>query len=901
MSTPKVPPNFLTTLQTKYEKDPNLKDEWAWEGPILRDVFDRVAEEISFNYDLVEPLKAGGGGVVSIVYDRNLGTNRALKVSRPSLGKDRLLAGILLKETASLKRLSHTNLIRIFAQGAVTLVKSADQASGVQKDGVAENDQGFNIYPYYVMEFIENVKDSDEYLGTTQLSQTDVLRIFSGILSAVKYMHSQETIHMDLKPANIFITPHGTPIIIDLGFAKHLKVSNSLTLIGGTEGYIHPEARQLIRDLANQDPTDPNRVRGTVGHDVLKKSWDLYPLGKTLLDLLKVLDEKNAKVLKPYARRYLRLMACRLLDGLNTESERAIGLSISTLKEIKYLTVAQAKTDLEKLTGEYNLAVRIPELNLHIQDTIQTSTLSVTPFTKRLSALLAHPTMMRLGNCTQLGLLNLVYPTATHSRLEHSLGTFSVLCRFILALYNDPLNPLFCQIMDEDDLRAALISALLHDIGQYALAHDLEEANGTFFSHTALGKVILKDQNNSLASLIEMERIGDLEGWNVKGERVLSIFEAKPTAYQYKLKDRILRSLIDGPIDADKIDYLMRDSQALGLTYGRSMDFERLLRCLTIVTKEEADGETFAALGIHEKGKIPSEGIAFARYAMFGQVYWHHAYRAIKSMIHRMVWEMLAKYKGKPETVDNQIRALRARFRSFVMISGNSESAEQPLLPTFNELSAKRSIIQREDLAMLKWIAQESGETGRLFLELLERRSLFKRILVLSHDRAEDKDLWKKTSNFYSTPNWRKKLKLQRIFQEKIIELVENPPGEPIPQTDVITPDAKNNFIADGRESAILLIDLPPVRPSSKSPLMYLIEEDRRRIKIDENQVGTLEASLVWEALQGNFQESIGKLRVFCHPKHHDFLSAFLSRRVIEGALSSALSATIDGEGEEED
>jgi len=46
-------------------------------------------------------------------------------------------------------------------------------------------------------------------------------------------------------------------------------------------------------------------------------------------------------------------------------------------------------------------------------------------------------------------------------------------------------------------------------------------------------------------------------------------------------------------------------------------------------------------LGIHEKGKVPAESVAFARYAMFGQVYWHHAYRSIKAMLHRMMLEML--------------------------------------------------------------------------------------------------------------------------------------------------------------------------------------------------------------------------------------------------------------------
>ncbi len=67
------------------------------------------------------------------------------------------------------------------------------------------------------------------------------------------------------------------------------------------------------------------------------------------------------------------------------------------------------------------------------------------------------------------------------------------------------------------------------------------------------------------------------------------------------LKDRILHSLINGPLDADKIDYLMRDSRHLGLNYGQGIDFGRLLLCLTIVFKEDR-GQTYAALG-----RIPSE------------------------------------------------------------------------------------------------------------------------------------------------------------------------------------------------------------------------------------------------------------------------------------------------------
>ena len=729
------------------------------------------------------------------------------------------------------------------------------------------------------MEYVEGVKDSDNYLGQPGVTQKEALQIFSGVLSAVQYLHEQGTIHMDLKPGNILVTPSCTPVISDLGFAKQLRIGGDFTLIGGTEGYIHPDARKLVEEAKS----DPNRLRGEALRTTLQEAWDLFSLGKTFLKLLEVIVEQNPKPLTPYVRRYLKLLSCRLLDGHNTDNERALGLSLSTFKEIKYESVLQATTDLEKLTGIYNLESRIPELNLHVQDTIQASTLATTPFTNRVRDLLGHPALMRLGTFTQLGLLNLIYPTATHTRLEHAIGTFSALCRYILALYNDPLNPLFRQIMREEDLRAALLSALLHDVGHYPLAHDFEEAEPTLFSHEQIGYELLNHERSSLSTSIEKT-----DGWAVPVARVVAILQADPRLMKGSLKDRILHTLINGPIDADKIDYLMRDSVRLGLSYGKGTDLERLLRTLTIVFREQ-DGQTYAALGIHEKGKVPAEAIAFARYAMFGQVYWHHAYRAIKAMLQRMIWEMLAHAKDEKAR-----KQFRDAFRKFVIPNGSVKGEQDKLFPLteialgnpINEVSQ----IQYGDLSMLYWLANRSGKVGMEFLELLRARKLFKRVLVLSSEKFQDKTLWSNLLEFYRTNKrgWKKKLKLQEVFQQRIVELVESPP-EPPPHTAVITPDARNSFIVEGRSKALLLIDIPPERKGSDTPLEFVIEEDRRRVKSDEMRTGTLEQSILWKALQESFQESIGKLRVFCHPDHAEFLSAYLSRPVIENALSHAL------------
>ena len=98
--------------------------------------------------------------------------------------------------------------------------------------------------------------------------------------------------------------------------------------------------------------------------------------------------------------------------------------------------------------------------------------------------------MRRLAGVPQLGIISLVYPTATHSRLEHVLGTFTNVVRYCDALYHDPLNSLFKQIVSEADIIALLLAALFHDLGQFPLAHDLEEAAPELFDHEKIARQI---------------------------------------------------------------------------------------------------------------------------------------------------------------------------------------------------------------------------------------------------------------------------------------------------------------------------------------------------------------------------------------------------------------------------
>src|SRR5208283_4983649 len=209
-----IPSDYFDLLKKKYESDPNLVAYWQSEEAELRKLTDEVCKHIAFNYVLIKPLGVGGSGVVSIVQDKNLEVQRALKIARPSPGKERLLARLLQGEVSNLVRLSHPNLIQVFAKGVVT-----------------ENSKDI---PYYVMDFVEGALDSDRYVASAKCKESDFIKLLEGVLSAIAYLHSQGTIHMDIKPGNVLVTPKGIPIVSDLGFAKQLRVEDQFTLIGGT-------------------------------------------------------------------------------------------------------------------------------------------------------------------------------------------------------------------------------------------------------------------------------------------------------------------------------------------------------------------------------------------------------------------------------------------------------------------------------------------------------------------------------------------------------------------------------------------------------------------------------------------------------------------------------------------
>jgi HD superfamily phosphohydrolase len=235
------------------------------------------------------------------------------------------------------------------------------------------------------------------------------------------------------------------------------------------------------------------------------------------------------------------------------------------------------------------------------------------PLTERVRHLVDTPEFRRLAQVSQVGLVKQVYPAAHHSRFEHSLGVYRLALLYLQQLSYDER---FTAAISPVDAELFLVAALLHDLGHWPFCHPIEDLRLPSVPHHEMFA-------NSF--LLEGE-IADVlrEDWNINPRDVVSILSEKPR----DTRSRILTSLLSGPIDIDKVDYLQRDSLHAGVPYGRHFDQQRLIASLCL--NQAGNG-----LALTDKGKTAAEMLIFARYIMFSEVYWHHAVRAATAMLQR--------------------------------------------------------------------------------------------------------------------------------------------------------------------------------------------------------------------------------------------------------------------------
>jgi HD superfamily phosphohydrolase len=235
------------------------------------------------------------------------------------------------------------------------------------------------------------------------------------------------------------------------------------------------------------------------------------------------------------------------------------------------------------------------------------------PLTPRVRQLVDAAEFRRLARISQLGLVGLVYPAANHTRFEHSLGVYRMALLYLDRLADDER---FAAAVTPQAAERFAVAALLHDLGHWPFCHPIEDIRlRQTPTHELFANSFLLE--GEVADLLRDE-------WDIRPREIVDLLSGKPR----DRGDRVLRSMLSGPIDVDKMDYLMRDSLHAGVPYGRNFDQPRLIQSLCL-------NEAGDALAIADKGKTAAEMMVFARYVMFSEVYWHHAVRSATAMLQR--------------------------------------------------------------------------------------------------------------------------------------------------------------------------------------------------------------------------------------------------------------------------
>jgi HD superfamily phosphohydrolase len=243
---------------------------------------------------------------------------------------------------------------------------------------------------------------------------------------------------------------------------------------------------------------------------------------------------------------------------------------------------------------------------------------------KGFQRLLSTLEMQRLAGIRQLGLGFLVFPGANHTRLEHSLGTYH-----IAGLMADSIG------LNADEKRELMASALLHDIGHGPFSHTLEVAfqskNGN--DHMDITQRMIIGEISLEVDGLEGSIPDALESMGIEPEDVAKhVKKPHDGEWVWDRKDNgdAISSIISGPIDADQIDYLMRDAHYTGVAHG-TIDLDRFLETILV-----RDG-----MLVVERGGVPAvEGMLVARALMYSSVYFHRTVRIAEMMLNRAVEEL---------------------------------------------------------------------------------------------------------------------------------------------------------------------------------------------------------------------------------------------------------------------
>lgn len=339
-------------------------------------------------------------------------------------------------------------------------------------------------------------------------------------------------------------------------------------------------------------------------------------------------------------------------------------------------------------------------------------------------AILDSPLLQRLRDIRQTGLSFLVYPTAVHTRFDHTLGVVRVSSRIVQSINEKHPQKKDPIISYADHMRIRL-SALLHDVGHSCLSHVSEAIFGSAKEFISL-KVHINEmfgvtpkpheimswlvvQSQAFKSFVkELVKKQILEGFDCTSEDIDQI-AGNIIGYRENPSEKFHADIINGPMDADKLDYLLRDAYFAGPTVV--YDLERFLHTVDAIEYPRdkdisgQQGIKIMRLSIPMEGVTALEQIIISKLMLFSYLYHHHKIRCVEGMYHEAL-------------------------KRLVYLS--SKSPKKKNLPELGHPVCFLSLSDRSTLPA-GWPPKIKGDkvAGEI-ANMLVRRNLYKRALVIS-------------------------------------------------------------------------------------------------------------------------------------------------------------------------
>jgi uncharacterized protein len=330
-------------------------------------------------------------------------------------------------------------------------------------------------------------------------------------------------------------------------------------------------------------------------------------------------------------------------------------------------------------------------------------------------SIIAESAFQRLRRIRQLAWTDQVYPGAMHTRFEHSLGVMHTATLLYDSIVRNSAEVLKSELAYdkagvERNRQLVRLAALLHDTGHGPFSHAAEELfpsrdevdGDGIYKHEHYSAAIVRTR---LRSAIEDHPLNNNYGF--KADDVAALLEGSAGARQ----GIFWRDLIDGQMDADRMDYLLRDSHHCGVQCGR-FDMHRLISTITAIPG--ADGRP-PRLGISEGGWHAAEGLVLARYFMFTQVYFRKTRVAFDIHLRGALKEMLSSgLFPKPKEKDLEEYLLWDDWRGLGHLSngaGGEHGSRLAKRQQYRQVYATPEVCSEKEYEKLDRVKQETRKS----------------------------------------------------------------------------------------------------------------------------------------------------------------------------------------------